>query len=167
LSQGRSGICDPEGDKAADTAGLGLEVIGLEGGSFVLDVEFVRPIQVAKHERALKTDRTPFLKFAIDPRSAALKFLLATEEMTIVLQIMNLDFESVLKEPMAKLRGYFAIAHEDEVETDAAPEAYFDFGKLPRFLPASFAFDIMDQDEGKLFSVRPAKPSFERIFQTK
>ena len=81
------------------------------------------------------------------------------EEMAVVVEIVDADFETVFGQPGAEFVGYAIGAFGDEVENGRKAEAQFELGQGAAFGEALWTFDVVGEDEGELFAVGPAGPA--------
>jgi len=75
---------------------LGFKRIGVEGRGIVADVELLYPLQVPEHEGRPETDRVPFFQIIVDLLSLSAKAFRRGEEVAVMMQVMNTDFETAV-----------------------------------------------------------------------
>jgi len=92
----------PEWEYGPDPVRLGLEGVGVEGRAVVLDVEVVQPVEVVVHETGAEPDGIPLFQVLVDLLGAATEVLAVPIELAVVIQVVDADFEAVVKKPRAK-----------------------------------------------------------------
>ncbi|HEY6260512.1 MAG TPA: hypothetical protein VIW47_02885 [Nitrospiraceae bacterium] len=151
---------DPEGEDGVDAVRLGLEGVGVEGGTIVLDIEVVQPVQVVMHEAGSESDCAPVLEMLVDSPCFFSKFRAAAVEFAVVVQVVDAHFESVALKFFDQVPGNLVIAFGDEIEGGAEAQVHFELHQLPASIQTSLAFHIVRQHKGELFAVGPAGPAF-------
>ena len=100
----------------------------------------------------------------VDRGHALLKDFPRTEQLAIVVEVVNADLEAVLPEPGAEGRGDGVVAFGYEVKAGAEAELHLQFGQFPDLGQAFWSFNIVREDEGELLAVGPAGPVGRRFF---
>ena len=95
----------------------------------------------------------------IDFLGAGRESLARHVQLPVVPEVVDTDFESLAGEGVAKGGGHDIGAFGDEVERGAEPEPPVHLGDLKAAIETSLAVDVVGQDEGELFAVRPAGPA--------
>lgn len=76
-------------------------------------------------------------------------------EFSIMMEVMNPDFEAVGGEPMAERIGNLVGAFGDEVKRGTETVKHFQFSELLDAIEAALGFDIVGENEGKGVMVWP------------
>src|SRR5947207_9843568 len=95
---------------------LRLERVGVECRGVVLDVQLVQPVKLVQHETGSKADCIPLFQMAVYPPGVRLEVPPRPVEFSIVLQVMDADFEAVSDKIGAQITGSCILAFRDKVE---------------------------------------------------
>jgi hypothetical protein len=113
---------DPKWEYGTDSVGLGFEGVGVEGGTVVLDVEVVEPIELTEHEPGAEPDDVPVVEVTVDVLGVITEGIAGSEQFAVVMEVMDADFEPVVGEPGAKVGGHGVAAFRNEIEGGSEPE---------------------------------------------
>ena len=94
----------------------------------------------------------------IDPPRLGGKASSRLIEFAVVVEIVNADLEASIEEPLAERRGHHVVAFRNEVEGGTETVSHFHFGQCAHLVHSDLALDVVGQDEGEAFAIRPSRP---------
>ena len=99
----------------------------------------------------------------VDPRGLAQEPPSGLEKLSVVLEIMDADLESVVRKPTNERRRDRIGALGDEVERGPESHLHFELRELAALGQALRALDVMGEHNCEFLAFRPSRPPFRRF----
>lgn len=130
----------------ATAAGLRFEMTGVGNGHVVGKFEGVVPIQVAVEDAGAVAGRVKLPGVKIDACRAPQKFLAIAEQIAIVIDVVDIDFEAALSKEKQKVWRDGVALFWDDLEGGFDAERIVNIHEMRTEVEASAGFDVVGHD---------------------
>jgi hypothetical protein len=123
----------------------------------------MQPFEIVQHEAGTEADGVPFLEVTVNLLGVLPECRTRPVEFAIVMEVVNAHLEPEVRDQMSEVRRDGVGAFGDEVEGGVEAEALFEFHQGLYASQTFGAFDVMGEDDGKLFAIGPTGPAGRRL----
>jgi hypothetical protein len=118
----------------------------------------MQPLQIVVHKTGAETYGIPIMQIAVDFVRTFMELPARSVELSVMMEVVNTDFEAATDQFSPQSGWNRILSFGNEVEGGSEAEGFFEIGQFKATVEAAGAFDVVGEDDGEFFAIRPSWP---------